>query len=380
MKSIPTCIDIEDIVPKERVVGSKRSVFKIDRLGNSRAKVYYDPIKGKGPKPFMVPEKLEITERIAEALGLYVGDGNLGANLSHSGFSNKDPELVRLMLNFFYYMGARLSDMTMNINYRNGNKKRIKKWWRNEIGIEKAKIKIRKSGRCRFSVFVIQVNGVIFRIILGNLIEKIVGFLFENADLRRGFLRGLFAAEGCIAVKEGYINHISIAFNPKTEARRRDLYRGLLDIEGIPTSLRESGSKGEIYIRNWVNYYRLWNIGISDACSRKKARFIDIIRNLKVYIVLEDVFRKELFNSLCLTQRGIAKILHSHQGNISRNIKGNILLSVEQIIKLISFLGKKEFSIEKVIDKTRHIRVGNLTTIENIHNDFLQTLFELKSC
>jgi len=372
-------IPIEEIVPKERIVGGKRSTFRIEKQGNGKVKVYYKIIWGKDPKHFVFPEKIELNKRLAEAVGLYIGDGSFGGNQSHSTFSNKDSELIKIVFDFFLDMGVKLSDMTLSITYRKGEENRIKDWWANKLGIKSNTLIIRQSDRHRYSTLGIQVNGAVFKLVFKELVQNVLDLLKSNTELRRGFLRGLFAAEGCIAIKEGYINHISIAYNSKTERENRDFYRELLEIEGIPTYIKEYKGGGEIIIRNWKNYYKLWNIKIADLCKRKKERFTKILQNLEVFCNIEAEFRKNMFKSFGISQRKIAKILNSYQGNISRNIQGTILLSAEQLIMASNFIKKEEISIEKIIENINYIRVGRLTPIRNVRNDFLQTLFELKS-
>jgi predicted transcriptional regulator len=56
---------------------------------------------------------------------------------------------------------------------------------------------------------------------------------------------------------------------------------------------------------------------------------------MQVYLDLKKKFRKRLFNSLNLTQKEIANLVGSWQGNICRTIKGCHLLRVEQINRLL---------------------------------------------
>ncbi|MFQ5648081.1 MAG: hypothetical protein ACE5FW_02485, partial [Candidatus Aenigmatarchaeota archaeon] len=145
------CISIQDIVPKERVVGSKKREFKVEKVGNGKIKVSYDAIKGKGPKPFVFPKRVELNEKLAEAVGLYVGDGSFAGHPGHSTFSNKDAELVKLMFDFFLGLGVREADMSIFISYRDGDESKIKKWWANKLGISPDKMQIKKSERHRYS-------------------------------------------------------------------------------------------------------------------------------------------------------------------------------------------------------------------------------------
>lgn len=211
---------LRDIIPKERIVGSNRREIQVKDIDNDKIRVWYSPIKGNGAKPFNFPRKIKLEGRLAEAVGLYIGDGSLKGSPSHSSFSNKDNDLVKFMVDFFLELGADISDITFHINYRKGNEKNIKGWWSEKINVSSQRFKISQTVRNRYSTMSLQVNGVIFKIVLRALIEEVWTLLENNAELRMGFLRGLFAAEGCFAIKEGYINHVSIAFNPHNELEK----------------------------------------------------------------------------------------------------------------------------------------------------------------
>lgn len=369
-------IETKNLIPKERVIGDRRSLFRVKPIWNNKVKVWYDAIRGKGAKPFVFPERINLTGELAEAIGLFVGDGSLRGNQSHSTFSNKDNELVKFILDFFLGLGVGIEDMSLSITYKKGDEERVKKWWGRKLGVKPDKFRIYQSDRSRYSTVDIQVNGAVFKIIFKKIVETILPLLRTSIELRRGFLRGLFAAEGCVCVKEGYINHISIAYNPKTEIELANYYKELFLKENIRTY---DGSRGgEIIIRNWKDYYKLWEMRMFNLCTRKRERFIDIMRELKVGCTLETKFREELFNAFGLYQREIANLFGTYQASISKMVQGEFLPVIEQLIKASDYLGDTKFNKNNIKRNIIHIRIGNLTTLYDYSREFLDYLFELK--
>ena len=123
-----------------------------------------------------------------EAIGMYVGDGKLSADLNHLEFTSIDDDMLKFMLNFF--------KNRFNLNIEGFTKRE----------------------------FAFQINGKIFRILFGKVIERIYNSDFYcGKELRKAFLRGLFAAEGGIGIvrKENYIAymafHLSLNGNPQRQ-------------------------------------------------------------------------------------------------------------------------------------------------------------------
>jgi DNA-binding transcriptional regulator WhiA len=103
-------------------------------------------------------------------------------------------------------------DITFSIQYRDFKPKV------NNVAhifsFDSSRITIRYSESHKFSAYHIQINGAVFRLVFERFLDWFLNSNFlENEDLRRGFLRGVFAAEGCVAVqwKEMYINDIEFS-------------------------------------------------------------------------------------------------------------------------------------------------------------------------
>lgn len=370
---------IKSIVPREIVMGDKTRRIRLEKVPKGKIKIFYRAVRGAGPKPFIFPEKIVLNKSLGEAIGLYVGDGKT-TNLDrlHSDFVNKDQDLNLFMLKFFTLLGARLDDITFKINYRYGNEEEVRTVWANALGIPREKLNIKRSNRYKSSTLRIQVNGIIFRLVLGSLILEVMKHLRKNKMLRRAFLRGIFAAEGSIAIRDNYINYISISYNPSTERSIRDIYRDLLFMEGVKTVIKERrGNRGDVIVSNWNNYLRLWEIGIFDLCKRKSERFSQILKRIKICCVFENNFLMDMLNSLSMTQREIADLINTYQASVSHMSRGSFLLQIEQIYKISQKLDDERFSLEKIRNHIKAVRMGPNTYLNN-PEDFLDMLFELR--
>jgi predicted transcriptional regulator len=372
-------IFIENIIPKEILISGKKVKIETEK-SKGKIKVFYKAIKGKGPKKFIFPESILVNGKLGEFIGLYVGDGKTTKNeIRHAEFVSKDKELNFLVLSFFKNLGVRNEDFTFKINYSFGEEEKIKREWIDALRISPEKVRIKKSYRYRFSTLRIQVNGTIFRLILDSLIKEVIDQVKQNAGLRRGFLRGVFAAEGTIAIRDNYINYISISYNPSTEMKQRDLYRDLFCIEDIKVVIKErKGNRGDIVISNWNNYLKLWQLGIFDICERKKERFLEMLKKVKICFVIKKRFLSDIFESLSMSQKETAELLGTYQASISRMINGDFLLQLEQIYEISKILKKHEFFSE-IIKNIKNVRFGPNTYIESFSNDFVNMLFELRT-
>lgn len=339
----------------------------IEELPEDKVKIWYKnkrmfrSIGASDPAPFVMPKSIEFDERSAEAIGMYLGDGKTTKNdIRHIDFASKDYDMLVFMLNFFKNKFlVSLGNLTISIKYKVGEEDYILNKWSVLLNIPKSKFKISYSVRNRYDTLSIQVNSTILRKILDEMIKISLFSIKLNERLRRGFLRGYFAAEGTIGYSkhENYINYIGFSYNPKTETWLRDYCMECLMKENIDSVFKErKGNRAEIIVSSWNNYWKFWSINIFDRCYRKKDKFSKILLTRDIYCHINDKFRCKLFSSLSMTQGEIAKIIKSHQGNVCRTIKGEHLLTVTQIKNLMLYTN---LSIKDFMQNTEAIRIGN---------------------
>lgn len=329
-------------------------------------------------KQFLLPKEIELNERTAECVGLYLGDGKLTSrDLRHLDFTNKDLDLIKKMLKFFKYLGIKKSDITFTIDYSKGNPVIIKNKISEYTG--KQKFRIVKTDRNRYPSLHIQVNGTIFRIIFERILMKSINEIKKYSHLRRAFLRGYFAAEGWIGHSrtENYIVSVGFAYNPKKEVWLRDFCLECLKLEGINSkiNIRHEQNNGQIIITNWENYYKLWKMSLFNGCERKKRKFLERFLDTKICCEIEDKMRIKLFSR---NQYELAKYLGTYQPTISNmktGSKRNMWPTIEQINKLSEINKIPLLEIKKSI---KRIRFGTLTIVD-ANKEMTNDIFNLRS-
>jgi hypothetical protein len=201
-----------------------------------------------------------------------------------------------------------------------------------------------------------QISGVVFRVVFERLYNH---FFQENyldePLLRRAFLRGIFAAEGCIAIEhqEVFIDHLSISMSIKEE-NMINLIRRLLKhecIQSVKTARIEQNSL-ELTIYNWTNYLKAWQIRLFDRCERKRRSFVTIARQSKVYGYLREEDLRDIGRRF--QQKEIAALIGSWQSNVSRTLKGEHLMTLQQI----RILENQGLHLP-----VQHLRIGCLTDL-----------------
>ena len=95
---------------------------------------------------------------------------------------------------------------------------------------------------------------------------------------------------------------------------------------------------------------------------------------MRVHCNLDKNLRINLFKSLNMKQKEIAKLINSWQPNVSRLIKGIHLPTIEQLMLLSKKTG---YNRDTIIKNIKNIRIGFLTTIKP-DKKFINYLFNIK--
>ncbi len=333
--------------------------------------------KNKLAKSIIFPKIIKIDNHFVEGIALFLGDGDFNRKEKrHTTFASKDKDITKHYLDFlrkYFYIEDK--DISFSIRYKRTNPNMIQSW-KETLKINK-NINSYQSDRSLSEALHIQVNSVVFRHLFENIINYTLKLrIFEQIELRKAFLRGIFAAEGNIGIKrkEKYINQITFSFSKK-EMHLAKIVKFALAKENISSKILPPRKNClEVNIQNWKNYHLLWKIDLFSICSRKQQDFLMILKNLHVYCNLDDKFRFKLFESLNLTQREIARLLNSWQGNIAHMIKGKNLISIARLKRLAKYSCITE---EKIIENIKFLRIGCLTKLD-ADKKFIKLLFHYK--
>ncbi len=350
----------------------KEYFIKIEILAEEKIRVSCKAKNGRGDynrKAFVFPKCIVLDEQCIEGIALYLGDGDYHRKeKNHTTFASKDKDIAKCYLDFLRkYFLIRDEDVTFLVQFKRENKS-LQKEWGETLRISPQKILTRKSERHKEETCQIQANGVIFRKVFYEIINIIrrKDFSLEKKK-RRAFLRGLFAAEGCIGIdykeKKPYISQVSFNLSLLQDEELKDELCKCLEKEGVGYKIIEDEKDHslEVNIQNWKNYLKLWNIALFDICLRKKQKFESIAQAIDVYVKLKDAFRERFFASTNLSQKQIAEEIHSWQANVSRVVKGKHLLKGSQLMILLK---NSSFTKKEILENIIEIRIGKLTVLE----------------
>jgi len=213
---------------------------------------YYAKRGNYNRKAFIFPRNILIDSTFAEAIGMILGDGDMHrVEKCHFTYASKDVDILVFIISFLRNrLLVRNEDMTLMLLYRYIEPEIDE--MSEKLGVDKNKIKTKFSLRHNYPSMNIQVNGVIFRAVLEKIVEEFINSSFiDDTELRRGFLRGIFAAEGCVGVNytEHYICSITFTLSRK-EQSIADLIQKCLLIEGISFTQSYRKSTIETVISN----------------------------------------------------------------------------------------------------------------------------------
>jgi len=329
------------------IVETAKEVFKdkkliIEEVEGSKIKIWYKR-RGRYPKPFIFPKSLNLDFKFGQFCGLYYGEG-ANSQLSwtqHSQFTNSDPRLVKTFLNF---MEERFDFNRNRFSYRayaTKNKispkeeERVKKYWRSELNLERSTaIKVytqSREGKFKDRIMV-TLGSVIFRKMLDEFIKMACEISLTCDEVRRGFLSGLFAGEGFVALKGKSLFCIGISQGYKDAIKdrlfgrpKREFIKKLLKCEKISPNNTKKGI----------------NVFVTDLRNLKR------FRDLNLHELHLEKFKK--------FEKGFLNLSSSKRAGISNNeAKYQILnllfkngpLSVEEISK---FRGTKEITNSEIL-------------------------------
>ena len=363
-------INIEKLVPDD---------WTVEKV-NNQIKVYYSN-KGRGnsPKPFTLPRVIRVDKEFMEAIGMYLGDGKLSADDKHLGFASIDKDMAKFILDFFINrFSISLKDVTISIRFKEF-KEEVLKNWAEVLNILYYKFKIQTSSRTKNESCDIEISGKVFRILFEKIINQITtsNFIYDK-QLRRAFLRGLFAAEGNIGVnyEKNYIVCIrySLCYN---EEYISTMLKKSLDIESITytESKKMSDKSLTVQITNWKNYYKLWKIDLFHLNTRKEVLFLNKLKLTKFSCKINSELQKRLFFIKHFSQRQLAFLIGT-QPSMFSNILNNkrCYINIEYLIHLSKLAS---VPLQEVKQNLMEFRVNDITPIND--REFINFIFDLKS-
>ena len=326
------------------IVDLIKDKYLTEPVSDQLVKVYYIT-KGRGndPKPFILPRTVKVDKEFMEAIATYLGDGKLSKDLHHLEFTSIDKDMLDFMSSFF--------EEKFNLNPMEFTKKK----------------------------YAFQINGKILRILFERIINKIYeSDFYSDTELRRAFLRGLFAAEGNIAInrKENYIVYMQYCLHIN-EDKITYLLMKCLDLENISHVVKKEKKDNSMSIRwtNWKNYCKCWKISLFESNKRKNNLFLNKVKKTKFFFEVKGAFIKKLLNSSGLPHRQIGLKLGIRPETLCILNKFRTKhVNWSDFNKLIKF---NKINLKEARHNILTLRANRVTTIND--KEFIDFIFDLKN-
>ena len=350
------------------------------KVNNTHVKIYYvNKGRGSQPKPFIFPNKLVIDKEFMEAIGMYLGDGKLSKDQVHLGFSSIDMDMSRFILDFFLNrFNISLSDTTISIRFKEFNMNILKKW-STALNVPLSKLKIQITQRTKNESCETQITGIILRTLFGKIIDIVLhGDFLEDSELRRAFLRGIFAAEGNIAVnyQMNYIVCINFCLGHQ-EDKLASLIKKSLKKENISFTTFKRQSKGSLIVRTtgWKNYHKCWKINLFSRSIRKEFQFLNKTKITKFSCSIKSSMKTRLLNISYFSQRLLSYLVGWNPPSLHKfNTNNKSYINIEFLIKLAKIAS---IPLDEIKENITEFRVNDITPIKD--KEFIDFVFDLKA-
>lgn len=236
------------------------------------------------------------TNKIAELIGFYFGDGSTSKNIQSFRLTNCEPSVLNYCLDALEEIGIERDQCKIQVIYSTNKeltddiKNRCIDFWSRILNINRKRIvSVTKAKNIREtlehgSARIFIGSTVLVEILLHGLLKCFLQRITnpqEDVDyqLLRGFMRGLLAAEGCVYLnKQGSLIRVSISYNPHSE--ELNFYKTLLKNLGIGYGMIKGN---ELYIPRYKNMKKLFQLNAFKMHELRNQKFIKGFKNHKFF-------------------------------------------------------------------------------------------------
>jgi len=231
---------------------------------NDRFNIWYDT----GPGEFKV-NKISISKQIKLdketfiIFGLLQAEGTKSLRYANFQFSNSDPSLIKMVINYFISVWkVPKSFFSVEVYYWRKDfsekEKLLEDFWKKILNVKNITVRegtaYRLSDKAKkFGVASLRINNKSINGVILNFLYKVIHPLVERNKMYAGwYLTGLFEGDGILINK--HLGNIGLSFNPHND--EFDHYQMILRLIGIDVDKKSIIKKYNrfIPIMNWRNY------------------------------------------------------------------------------------------------------------------------------
>lgn len=298
---------------------------------------------------------IDLSPRTVEFFARYLGDGRTSPNgRIHISYTSIDTGLVKKHIDDveeLFGIGREQQRIYFHVPPGEQLQDRVR-----ELNVQQNQIKRYLGKRHKnISITAQYGNSLVaptFVDLIHSILEKDV---LNSQEQHVAFLKGLFAAEGCVMINSRVGCLVALEFTLHREEYRlqAQLQRSLESLE-IEYSMRDiiHTNARATTITGWKNYAVCWSLGVLDGCIRKKHSFYEQLIRTDLHAEVSDVFKTAIRGSWESIQE-LSRYVAVSYNRLLYWFDGTTTLTVNELIGVATASG---FTCDSVCDNITAIR------------------------
>ncbi len=245
-------------------------------LGISQKMIYNNILgfstQGSHDTVYSMPKKVVIDKTFLQGIGLYVGDGYNKKTLPRIVFTNNNKDLITFYIKWLIrYLNINPKKLRLYVYSNDLNEDKVRESFAGLI----SKIKIYKNPPNNVSNYKLYLSTAVYRRLLDLLIELSKKLCIKNKIYAKNYLKGIFAAEGCVHIPKFTVPHVFIEMKKgKDIIHVEDLFK-FLKIHHRKYDRPHDGTKLTLYREDQIRRFN--DFGIANLNLDKQNKLNQVI-------------------------------------------------------------------------------------------------------
>ena len=267
---------------KRRTKAKFSMLIKICNHLNISKEMVYNNIEGFSTQGsydtvYNLPKSVKVDDLLLQGIGLYVGDGYNKKGMRRIVFINNNEELIKFYINWLKtYMNVSSNQLSLYIYSNDLKEKQVK----NIFKLNLKRIKIYKAPPNNESNYKLMLSTAIYRRFLDLLIELSKNICRKNSNYAINYLKGIFAAEGCVHIPNVAVPQVFIEMKKGNDISHIEELFKLIDVRYSKYNPRDINTKLCLYREDQIRRFDEFELAsLNEDKQNKLNRVIEIYNN-----------------------------------------------------------------------------------------------------
>lgn len=246
-------------------------IYLCENLNISKKIIYNNILgfstQGSHDTVYNIPKKVVIDKSFLQGIGLYVGDGYNKKILPRIVFTNNNEDLINFYIRWLIkYFNIDSKKLRLYVYSKDLKEDDVRKSFMDLIN----KIKIYKNPPNNESNYKLYLSTAIYRRLLDLLIDLSKELCTKNEIYAKNYLKGIFAAEGCVHIPEFKVPHVFIEMKKGKEISHVENLFKFLKIEHKKYDRPHDETKLILYREDQIRKFNNYKIGSLNEDKQNK--------------------------------------------------------------------------------------------------------------